>query len=120
MKVDAGNVLRALENLERKVQRAIERRALRAAGRIVLHAVRESAPSRTGELKRSFKLRSKKRSRKSQGVVIVSSARHAWPVERGSKRGSGSIPATEFATKAFERAKDSALEAFKQSLREEL
>lgn len=119
--MDTSGVIRAMEGLERKVQRAIERKALKAAGRIVLQAVRAEAPKRTGTLSRSFKLRSKKRSRKSQGVVVVSTIRHAWPQQSGWKRRRGrQVAGTDFAGRAWEKSKDAAVEAFKNAIREEL
>lgn len=108
----------ALQMLDDRVARKLALKALRKAGRVIVKEARLRAPKRTGRLKKSIRLRSKKRRKRGSPAVVVGAttdAPYAHLVERGhvqvvgtgdNKREIGFVPARPFLRPAFDTKRD--------------
>lgn len=122
----------ALRELDRKAQKRIVRKALRAGGKVIQDKARTEAPTRTGALKRNVKIRGGRASKGSVALNIGIGARdftgktfYGGFVQYGhriGKRALGSkrklVPPNEFLTRAFDATKEQAVTVVVQALGE--
>jgi HK97 gp10 family phage protein len=135
VKFDGDKELEAAFNaLAFGAQKKVFRPALRAGGKVILAAIKARVPRLTGNLAKSLKLRSQKRSRKRFGVAIfvdktilrprkppkhpkpgVREGWHPAHVELGyvrkTKHGTFHIPPHSYIRAGFDEAKETAMSA---------
>lgn len=73
IQIEMKQLLKNLNSLEKKVAKKVLRKALREGSKIFLSAAKSNAPTDTGELKRSLKLRAIKKSRNWAGITVGTS-----------------------------------------------
>jgi HK97 gp10 family phage protein len=124
----------AFHALALSAQKKVFRPALRAGGKVIVAAIKARVPKRTGNLRKSIKLRASRRSRKRIGVAVFvdkavlaprkqpknpkPGAREGWhPAHlelgyvRKTKKGTFHIPPRSFIRAGFDAVKEQALAA---------
>lgn len=125
-------VRRKLDAMPDKLQKKVLRPATRAAGKVVLDRVKSNTPVDTGELRKSWRLRALRRSRKFKdrvGVRVYTGVRGATRTFSGETfygsflefgaPGAG-IPPLGFVARSAKEAVPGATSAFLQALRAKL
>lgn len=114
VETDAAEVARRFQKLGENATRALERRVLRAAAKIVQERAIMHAPEDTGRLKAGIKVRAGRRSRSRQSVQVVSTVPYAQAQEFTAKYNNAHIrPATD-------ETREQVLQSFARELRREL
>lgn len=116
--VFADEVIRKIEKLSENAIRALDRRALRKAAKVVQHEAKDRAPVRTGKLRRSYKVRAGKRSRTRQSVIVRSDLPYTRIIEFGSKK--RGIKAHKPLTGALEAKADEVQKIISDAIRDEI
>ena len=107
---------RALEKLAKKDQKKCIRKGARAGAKIIQKQAKQNAPKDKGELRKSIKVRSLKRSRRWVGARVVTDVRHAWPVEAGTEK----VEAKKYMEKAQTSKKEQAKKVFEDTILTEI
>jgi HK97 gp10 family phage protein len=104
----------ALASLEKRVAKKVLQQSMRRAMKPVAQAVKENAPvGESGDLKDSIKVRSLKRSRVRQGIVVLISEttiKSERFYEAFTELGTSKTPANPFMRNAFDEKGESAKE----------
>jgi HK97 gp10 family phage protein len=123
-------VTQALKELDRKVQKSILRKGLRAGAKVMLSPARAGAPDRTGRIRRNIKVRAGRSSKGRVSISVGVNARdftgpafYAAFVLLGHKVGSRrlgnkrtSVPANNFLERAFDQAHQQATDVAVQTM----
>lgn len=131
--------IQGLEGIEEKLRSAgtklaakALRRALRVGGNVLRDEIRARTPVETGILRKNVKLRVSVSAKREESIAKVGFGRQtvvARAVELGhrqlthkkqGKKQVGQVPAHPFIRPAFEAAKQKAIDAFAQTIREAL
>ena len=104
MKADVKAAKVNLTSVGRKMARAIERRALRVAGKELQRQMKQEAPVLSGALRKSIKVRAGKRSRLQQTVNVDATVPYAKKIE--DMYGFASIASQDSQRRIFEIFKD--------------
>lgn len=83
--LDAADLIRALNKLDRKTGAKLARKTLRAAGRPILNDARRRVPVLSGKLRDSLKIRTSVRKTGNALGRVQATAPHAHLVELGTK-----------------------------------
>jgi len=105
-----------LEKLASKDRKKAMRKGARASAKIVQKKAKQLAPKASGELRKSIKVRSLKRSRRWVGARVVSDLQHTWPQESGTEHFKGQ----KYMERAQEITRDKATETYKETVLEEI
>ena len=137
MKIQIDGIKEAVGNidaLEKKMRNSIIRKGLRAGGKVWRDAARGEAPSQTGKLKRSIKVRAGTRKKDSISITVgmgakdyVGNSFYGAFIEYGFHIGKRSLgdarkfqPANPFMKRAFDQsnqaASDTAIETMKSEI----
>jgi hypothetical protein len=118
---DWQRVIRTMTRAERAGLRGEIRTNLRDAAKLVRPSVAAGVPVASGELLRSLKVRSIRRSRRWIGVHLVfTGVRHALPQEYGFEVLGGRFPGRSFARSGFRSSVAAARELIASRFREAL
>jgi len=100
----------ALKSLEPKIAKRLMTKAMRPAAQIIRHEIQARSPIKSGQLKRSFKIRAMPRSRKRFGIEIRSEEKDfkGTFITAFQEYGTSKMPARPFMQPAFEATKDQA------------
>ena len=101
------------------VTRAIERRVLRRAAKLVQVEAKKLVPKDSGALRKSIKVRAGRRSRTSQSIRVVSNLPYAKPVELGRKD-RGKRDAQAYLFPALKRKHEDVMREFREAIRDEV
>lgn len=116
--VGTEQLVQKLNSLGVNVIRAVERRVLRRAAKLVQIEAKRLAPKDSGKLRKSLKVRSGRRSRTSQSIRVVSHLPYAKPVELG--RRDGHHEAQPYLFPALEKKKADVMREFREAIIDEV
>ena len=117
--IGTEELIAKLEKAGVNVARAVERRALRRAAKIVQMEAKRLVPKDSGALRRSIKVRSGRRSRVSQSNRVVSMLPYAKALEVG-RRDRNKTDAQPYLFPALERKSDEVMREFREAIRDEI
>ena len=117
--IGTEELIAKLEKAGVNVARAVERRALRRAAKIVQMEAKRLVPKDSGALRRSIKVRSGRRSRVSQSIRVVSMLPYAKALEVG-RRDRNKTDAQPYLFPALERKSDEVMREFREAIRDEI
>lgn len=103
-------LIRKLEQLEKKDLRKATIKGCRAGNKIVASEAKTTVPQDTGRLKKSIKVRALPRSRKWIGSKVRADVPYAGPIEFGTKNMDGSEAMKQAAENAGQRALDTGMQ----------
>jgi HK97 gp10 family phage protein len=111
-------ISRKLKELSRKDRKKAIRIGSRKGAKVVQKKAKKNVPKDTGELRKSIKVRSLKRSRRWTGAKVVSALRHTWPVEQGVPE--RNVPGVKYMARAMDEERDKATEVFRNEILNEI
>ena len=117
--IGTEELIAKLEKAGVNVARAVERRALRRAAKIVQMEAKRLVPKDSGALRRSIKVRSGRRSRVSQSIRVVSMLPYVKALEVG-RRDRNKTDAQPYLFPALERKSDEVMREFREAIRDEI
>ena len=137
MKIQIDGIKEAVGNidaLDKKMRNSVIRKGLRAGGKVWRDAARGEAPSQTGKLKRSIKVRSGKRKKDSISITVgmgakdyVGNSFYGAFIEYGFHIGKRSLgdarklqPANPFMKRAFDQSNEAASDAAIETMKSEI
>lgn len=122
IRVDADEVIHALDKLDGPESRKAMKGAVRKAGQFLKPKVKAEAPKRTGALRKSVRAKTKK-TRDGYSSIVAPFARHRHLVIKGTKERftrsgafRGRMPANPFVDRAADRWEDAAIRVAEDEL----
>lgn len=112
----ANKLVKKLERMNKKDSKAAVRKGSREGSKIVQKQAKANAPKKTGQLRKSIKVRSLPRSTKWVGTTVKATDPKAGPLEYGTKH----IEPREFMQQAVDQQSRKAGDRFAEVTKEEI